>query len=510
VSRELAPIAREIWDLKYRFKRADGEPVDLNVEDSWARVAGFVASAELPQARARWARAFEQVMAGYRFLPAGRILAGAGTGRRVTLFNCFVMGTLDDSMPGIFEGLKQAALTMQMGGGIGHDFSTLRPKGSAVRGVGADASGPLSFMDVWDAMCRTIMSAGSRRGAMMGTLACDHPDIEAFIDAKRDPNALRNFNLSVLVTDAFMAAAKAGADWPLTFGGEVYRTVRARDLWERLMRATYEVAEPGVIFIDRVNALNNLNYCETIHATNPCVPGDAWVMTGEGPRQVSQLVGRPFEAVVDGTAHRSPGFFETGVKPVLRLATREGHTLRLTANHRVRRVVRRTRWSLETEWAEAGSLQPGDEVMLHDHRALRGWGNPAFASAEEDEGYLLGLLISDGTLKADKAVLSVWRPAAAANGESLTACDPVIERAVEAARRLGHRADFAGFWPVSGRGEWRLATAASSGSPRRMGWRPAPRPSRRRWSGVRPPSRPGSSAASSTATARCRGAARRG
>jgi ribonucleoside-diphosphate reductase alpha chain len=175
-----------------------------------------------------------------------------------------------DNMGGIFDGLKEAALTMQQGGGIGYDFSTIRPKGAAVMGVAADASGPLSFMDVWDAMCRTIMSAGSRRGAMMATMRCDHPDIEAFIEAKKDPARLRMFNLSVLITDPFMAAVKADAPWDLVFGGKIYRTVQARDLWTRIMRNTYDFAEPGVIFIDRINAANNLNYCETIAATNPC------------------------------------------------------------------------------------------------------------------------------------------------------------------------------------------------------------------------------------------------
>ena len=266
----LDPISHEIWDMKYRFRTEDGTPVDHTVEDTWTRVADAMAQAEQPKLRKRWAKAFHDILAGYRFLPAGRILAGAGTGRRVTLFNCFVMGTLDDSMDGIFQGLKEAALTMQLGGGIGHDFSTLRPKGAVVQGVGADASGPLSFMDVWDSMCRTIMSAGSRRGAMMGTMRCDHPDIEDFIRAKRDAKRLRMFNLSVLVTDAFMDAVKAGRDWPLVFAGKTYKTVPARGLWDEIMRATYDYAEPGVIFIDRINQSNNLAYCETIHATNPC------------------------------------------------------------------------------------------------------------------------------------------------------------------------------------------------------------------------------------------------
>lgn len=266
----LDPISAEIWDMKYRFKEPDGSPVDETVEASWRRVARAVAEAEKPAERARWAREFESLLRDYRFLPAGRILSGAGTARTVTLFNCFVMGRIEDSLAGIFDALKEAALTMQQGGGVGMDFSTIRPKGAAVKGVGADASGPLSFMDVWDAMCRTIMSAGSRRGAMMGTLRCDHPDIEDFIAAKANPKRLRMFNLSVLVSDDFMTAVKADGDWPLVFAGQTYRTILARQLWDRIMRSTYDYAEPGVIFIDRINALNNLIYCETIQATNPC------------------------------------------------------------------------------------------------------------------------------------------------------------------------------------------------------------------------------------------------
>src|SRR5213075_1682423 len=164
----------------------------------------------------------------------------AGAERDVTLFNCFVMGTIPDDMGGIFAHLREAALTMQQGGGIGYDFSTLRPRGAPVKGVGADASGPVSFMDVWDAMCRTIMSAGSRRGAMMATLRVDHPDIEEFITAKRTPGRLSNFNLSVLASDAFMRAVKADLDWPLSFAGKTYRTVRAKALWDTIMRSTYD------------------------------------------------------------------------------------------------------------------------------------------------------------------------------------------------------------------------------------------------------------------------------
>ena len=267
-----APISREIWDLKYRLKSTDGGKADSSLDDTFWRVARAAATAEKggKKAREKWAKRFHGAMSDLGFLPAGRILAGAGTGRSVTLFNCFVLGTIDDDLSAIFANVKDAALTMQQGGGIGHDFSTLRPKGAPVASIGADASGPVSFMEVWDAMCRTIMSAGSRRGAMMGTLRCDHPDIEAFIEAKSEPGRLRNFNLSVLVTDDFLAAVRADSPWDLKFGGKVYRTVPARALWERIMRATYDYAEPGVVFIDRINARNNLNYCEQIHATNPC------------------------------------------------------------------------------------------------------------------------------------------------------------------------------------------------------------------------------------------------
>ena len=293
----MSDISRQIWDMKYRLKKPDGTPVDGDVAETWARVALAAAAAEAPAKRAEHAVAFAQALTNYRFLPAGRILAGAGTDRSVTLFNCFVMGTIEDSMDGIFSHLREAALTLQQGGGIGYDFSTLRPKGALVEGVGADASGPVSFMDVWDAMCRTIMSAGSRRGAMMATLACDHPDIETFIDAKRERGRLTNFNLSVLITDAFMDAVNADADWELTFGGRVYRTIKARDLWNRIVRATYETAEPGVIFIDRINDENNLGYCESIKATNPCgeqplPPYGACLL---GSINLARLVKHPFD-----------------------------------------------------------------------------------------------------------------------------------------------------------------------------------------------------------------------
>ncbi|MEP2718344.1 adenosylcobalamin-dependent ribonucleoside-diphosphate reductase [Pseudophaeobacter sp.] len=296
MSRFAAPIAAQIWDMKYRFKEADGTPIDVTVEDSWRRIARDLARAETkPEV---WEEKFYDALEDFKYLPAGRITAGAGTARQVTLFNCFVMGTVPDSMSGIFDMLKEAALTMQQGGGIGYDFSTIRPRGADVKGVAADASGPLSFMDVWDAMCRTIMSAGSRRGAMMATMRCDHPDVEAFITAKSDSARLRMFNMSVLISDDFMEAVKADGSWELQFDGKIYHTVQARDLWNKIMQATYDYAEPGVIFIDRINKANNLSYVEEICATNPCgeqplPPYGACLL---GSINMARLVSNPFEA----------------------------------------------------------------------------------------------------------------------------------------------------------------------------------------------------------------------
>src|SRR5579883_3011846 len=292
----VAAISQQIWDMKYRLKSPDGAPVDKTIEDTWRRVATALAAPERDPAL--WAERFYEALRDFKFLPAGRVVAGAGSGRQVTLFNCFVMGTIPDDMGGIFAHLREAALTMQQGGGIGYDFSTLRPRGAPVKGVGADASGPLSFMDVWDAMCRTIMSAGYRRGAMMATLRCDHPDIEAFIEAKREPGRLRMFNLSVLVSDAFMQAVAENAPWELVFAGTVAKVLPARELWDKIMRATYAYAEPGVIFIDRINRRNNLWYCETIQATNPCgeqplPPYGACLL---GSINLARLVTAPFTA----------------------------------------------------------------------------------------------------------------------------------------------------------------------------------------------------------------------
>jgi ribonucleoside-diphosphate reductase alpha chain len=283
-------ISHHVWATKYRL--VDQTRHEQTIAETWQRIARALAAVERNDA-AGWERRFFGILQDYRFLPGGRIQAGAGTARKVTLFNCFVMGTIEDSLLGIFQALQEAAVTMQQGGGIGLDFSTLRPRGTRAKAAGSIASGPVSFMQIWDAMCGTILSTGARRGAMMATLRCDHPDIEEFVAAKQQAGQLRRFNLSVQVTDAFVAAVRRDAAWPLVFpaatfesGGEtvmrewpgqirpvpcrVLRRIGARELWDRILRATYDYAEPGVLFVDRINRLNNLWYRERITATNPC------------------------------------------------------------------------------------------------------------------------------------------------------------------------------------------------------------------------------------------------
>jgi ribonucleoside-diphosphate reductase alpha chain len=292
-------LAESIWASRYRWTAADGS-VEPDIDATWARVARALASAE-PRDHAAWERSFTAALEDFRFLPGGRILAGAGTGRRVTLFNCFVMGVVEDTLDGIFGALREGALTMQQGGGVGYDFSSLRPHGMAADASGTIASGPVSFMHVWDAMCATVQSTGARRGAMMATLRCNHPDIEAFVAAKREADALTRFNLSVLVTDGFLRAVDADLEWPLVFpaegpGRHMLRAVRARALWEGIVRAAYECAEPGVIFIDRVRALDNLGYAEAVSATNPCgeIPLPPYGACDLGSLNLTRFVVAPF------------------------------------------------------------------------------------------------------------------------------------------------------------------------------------------------------------------------
>ena len=471
-------IATEVLREKY----AKGD--ERTLEAVRRRVARGLAAAEPEPSREHWEKAFFDAQHD-GFIAGGRINSAAGTDLKATLINCFVQPvgdsiSGDEHGVGIYVALNEAAETMRRGGGVGYDFSHIRPRGAHVRGTNSSASGPLSYMRLFDQSCATVESAGSRRGAQMGILRCDHPDIEAFVHAK-DDGSLTNFNLSVAVTDAFVAAVRANAPWELVHkappGADlvaagarqrddqlwVYRTVQARALWDAIMRSTYDHAEPGVVFIDAMNRDNNLSYVETIEACNPCVTSDTWVMTGDGARQVKDLIGRPFTAVVSGSAYpvESNGFFHTGTKPVLRITTREGHSLRLTHDHLVRRVVRGSRTRRSFDWVPAAQLHADDELVLNDHRSFCEWDG----AGTEGEGYLLGLLIGDGSLKAEKAILAVWAPdirrtANARTDYLATGAAGIVAAVTSAIAPIRHRSDFRGFQrPIKDNGQARLASA---------------------------------------------------
>ena len=312
---KMTPLARAIWRAKYRFDRGPAGP-ERDIAASWRRVARAIAAAETDNKT--WERKFLSALDDFHFLPGGRVLAGAGTGRQVTLLNCFVAGAVDDSLEAILDSLKETATTMQQGGGIGLDFSLLRPAGAAAMRTGAIASGPVTFMHTWDALCHTLLSTSTRRGAMMATLRCDHPDVEKFIDAKRDTRALRNFNLSVLITDEFIQAIEADREWRLAFpapargmpnesvpDSQVYRHTTARKLWNRICEAAHDTAEPGVLFIDTINRENNLYYCESISATNPCgeIPLPAYGACCLGSINLPTFVQAPFSSMAEIDRH---------------------------------------------------------------------------------------------------------------------------------------------------------------------------------------------------------------
>lgn len=298
-------LVQYIWDEKYRFENEE------SLQRTLTRVATTVYANDTSE---HLERGFAIMNKGL-FLPGGRILAGSGTNRRVTLLNCFVNRAIPDNMEGIADALKDAMLTMQQGGGIGTNFSTLRPAGAILRKTGSTASGPMPFMDMWNSMCGSIMSAGWRRGAMMGVLHCEHPNLLDFITAKKESGKLTNFNLSVLITDAFMEAVRNDDDWMLGFdvpradgqhideidmaNGGVwygYSVHKAKDIWNTILETTYEYAEPGIIFIDHVNTMNNLQYCETISCTNPCaeqpLPPNGCCLLGS--INLARMVSNPF------------------------------------------------------------------------------------------------------------------------------------------------------------------------------------------------------------------------
>lgn len=480
---QLTENATKVLQQRYLKKDLATGKVSESPRQLFWRVAAHIARPELtfpggtPQKALARAAEFYDLMARKLFMPNSPTLMNAG--REMGMLSaCFVL-PVEDSIEGIFDSIKATALIQKAGGGTGFSFSRLRPQGDVVTSSGGTTEGPLSFIQVFSKATDAIQQGAFRRGANMGILRVDHPDVVRFIEFKDDLSKLQNYNISVTVTDKFIAELrsnpeqhhqvqnprtkawskleKRGADGKPT--GEFWSV---GEVWNLIIAHAWRTGEPGVVFIDRINARNPIKNVGLIEATNPCVTADTWVHTAEGPRLVRELIARPFVARVDGCDFASgpEGFFRTAQKDVLRLETVEGHALRLTADHRVRRVVRRTRDVLHSEWCAAGDLLPGDELVLSNHRAARAWPGPHSA----DEGYLIGLLVGDGTLKEDAAVLSVWEKAGAGVAG-------VRDRAERCAETLTRRSDFRGFFEVKGRGESRMKLAALRDLARELGMR---------------------------------------
>ena len=447
---KLTVNALEVLSRRYLLKD-ETEKIIETPSQMFMRVAKAIsrADAKYGENPEESEKIFYEMMAKLEFIPNSPTLFNAGT-QLGQLSACFVL-PVEDSLESIFTAVKNMALIEKSGGGVGFDFSKLRPKGDIVKSTKGVASGPVSFMRVFDTATEVIKAGGKRRGAMMGILRVDHPDIIEFITSKQKHGFLSNFNISVAVTDNFLKTLEEKGEYWLVNprNNEKVRRIKAEEIWSLMAKSAWQSGDPGVVFIDEINRHNPTPEIGKIEATNPCIPSYTWIMTENGPRKVADLVEKKFIAIVDGERWESSseGFFPTGVKPVYKLVTKEGFEICLTRDHPVMKVRKKTRYRVETEWVKAGDLKKGDKILLNNHREADFW-NGKFTF---EEGYLIGLLLGDGTLKKDKAILSSW-------GED-KGSKAVRKLAFEYAENMPHRSDFSGWIPVKGRSEYRMSLA---------------------------------------------------
>ncbi|HHW31992.1 MAG TPA: TSCPD domain-containing protein [Clostridiaceae bacterium] len=434
---KLSENAIKVLERRYLAKDENGKLLE-NPEDMFRRVAKAIAQADAPYAGPEELEAIEkeffEMMTNLEFLPNSPTLMNAGRPLG-QLSACFVL-PIEDSMEGIFETIKNAALIHKSGGGTGFSFSRLRPKGSAVNSTGGVASGPISFMKVFNAATEAVKQGGTRRGANMGILRVDHPDIREFITCKQDNSDITNFNISVAVTEDFMKAVEKGETYSLIdprTGKEAGRE-DAREIFNMIVENAWNNGEPGIIFIDRLNKDNVTPELGAIESTNPCITGDSWVLTDQGPVQVKDILGKQIHLALNGSFHQTSkdGFFKTGIKNVIRISTDRGYELKLTKDHLVRIAANISRFGIKEEWKPAGELKPGDKIVLSNNRGITWSGKGSF-----NDGYLLGLMMGDGTLKKEGGIISVW-----SNDEEE---ESLMKAAGEAAFTLPHRSDFTGF-----------------------------------------------------------------
>ncbi len=448
-----SPNARVI--LERRYLKLENGQVSETPEDMFYRVASVVAGIEEKYQKdkneiQKLVKDFYLMLCSLEFMPNSPTLMNAGRDLG-QLSACFVL-PIEDSMEDIFDAIKNAAIIHKSGGGTGFSFSRLRPKNSAVRSTGGVASGPVSFMKVFNAATEAVKQGGTRRGANMGILRVDHPDILEFIQCKEDNKEITNFNISVGITESFMAAVNQGSSYDLIdpHTGKIAGQLLAKDVFNKIVDHAWRNGEPGIIFLDRLNKDNPTPLLGEIEATNPCVTGDTWVMTNKGPVQVMDILGQTTLLALNGKYYKTTnqGFFTTGVKKVLKIRTERGYEIKVTGDHFIRSAVKITRDKIYEEWKAARELQPGDKILLSNNRGLKWDGRGSF-----NEGYLLGLLLGDGTLKREGGIISIW-------GDDEEA-ESMMKAAEKAALDLPNRNDFKGFQKIIGeRKENRLRLAS--------------------------------------------------